>query len=362
MPILWRYLLKEYLRTLVLCVAAFIAILLTMRLDEIANFATLSPDLPLLFVFILQQIPYILPITFPIASLISSILITQRLSQSQELTAARACGFSLKDLLLPIIALSLVLSALNFYIVSEIATQSHLNAAQLKNELRAVNPLLLIHNKTIMRMKGFYFDTLGASHLGEFAQDIILLAPSNQSERVNVLIAKELKFQGDKIFGDHVTLISDRQSDTAEGSTGLLVENMAQTEMTTQEFSDLLERSTLNIKPDHLKMSYLLIALKEPREDRARVITEIMRRISVGISVFTFTLMGLAFGISIGRHRSGMRILYVVLLASFYLVSFFVAKEFDQSILISSIFYFLPHIVITILSCVMLYRVSIGRE
>ena len=362
MPILWRYLLKEYLKTFVLCIGAFIAILLTMRLDEIANFATLGPGLPMLLLFVLQQIPYILPVTFPIASLISSMLVTQQLSQSHELTAARSCGFSIRDILLPIIALSLLLSALNFYIVSEIATQSHLSTAQLKNQLRAVNPLLLIHNKSVMRMKGFYFDTLGPSHLGDFVQDIILLAPNKQSDRVNVLIAKELKFQGDKILGKHVTLISDKHDEEGELSKGLLIENMGTTEMTTQEFSDLLERSTLNIKPDHMKMSYLLIGLSEPREDKPRVITEIMRRISVGISVFTFTLMGLAFGITIGRFQSGMRVVYAILLAAFYLISFFVAKEFSDSILISSICYFFPHILITTISCVMLYRVSRGRE
>ena len=211
-------------------------------------------------------------------------------------------------------------------------------------------------------MKGFYFDTLGPSHLGEFAQDIIFLAPSKQSDRVNVFIAKELKFQGDKIHGDHVTFITNQQKDKGRESDVLLVENMGTTEMTTQEFSEILERDTLNLKPDHMKMSYLLIALKEPREDKQRVVTEIMKRISVGMSVFTFTLMGLAFGLSIGRYPSGMRVVYVMLLAAFYLVSFFVGKEFNESITTSAVCYFLPHAVIILVSCVMLYRISRGKE
>lgn len=356
MPIIWNYLLKEYLKTFLLCIAAFIAVLLTMRLDEIANFATLSPSPQHLILFILQQIPYILPITFPIASLIASMLVMQKLSHSHELTAARAAGFSLRDILFPIMSLALLLSALNFYVVSEIATQSHLSTAQLKSQLRAVNPLLLVHNKNIMRMKGFYFDTLGSSHLGEFAKDIVFLSPSKQSDRVNIVIAKELKFEGDKIHGDHVTFI------TGNDSHGLFVENMGTTEMSTKEFSDMLDSDTVNIKPDHMKMSHLLIARSEPHEESARIATEMMKRISVGLSVFTFTLMGLAFGITIGRYRPGMRTIYVIILASFYLISFFVAKEFNDSIPISTIFYFTPHLLIIALSCTMLHRVSVGRE
>ena len=42
MPVLWRYLIAYFLRIAIVCVLAFIAILLTMRLDEIAHFAALG--------------------------------------------------------------------------------------------------------------------------------------------------------------------------------------------------------------------------------------------------------------------------------------------------------------------------------
>ena len=75
MPIFWRYLLIHFLKVFCLCVVAFIAILLTMRLDEIASLMTLGAGVTELVWFTLQQIPYILPIAIPISALISSMLL-----------------------------------------------------------------------------------------------------------------------------------------------------------------------------------------------------------------------------------------------------------------------------------------------
>lgn len=98
MPIVWRYLLSHYLKVLVLCVTAFIAVLLTTRLDEIAHFASMGPEGFYIILYTLYQIPYILPIAIPISCLISSILLIQRLSRSHELTALRASGMGLKTI------------------------------------------------------------------------------------------------------------------------------------------------------------------------------------------------------------------------------------------------------------------------
>ena len=79
MPLLWRYLLNNYLKVFALCVMSFIAILLTLRLSEIAYFATLGPQAMHIVWFILQQIPFVLPIAFPVSALIASVILMQTL-------------------------------------------------------------------------------------------------------------------------------------------------------------------------------------------------------------------------------------------------------------------------------------------
>lgn len=381
MPILWRYLLSHYLRVFFFCTFAFIAILLTMRLNEIAHFATLGAEGKYVLWFTLYQIPYILPLAIPIACLISSIILIQRLSDTHELTALRASGFSIHNILTPLLLASAFVCLGNFYIVSEMATSSHLSTGLLKSELRSMNPLLLLNNKHLMRMKGYYVDTLGSSRVGENASDIVIGIPNKSNERISLVIAKNLKASAVEFSGEGVTLISSLPA-KAEQSESLIVENMASAATTIQDFSQMIQKKVWSLNNDHLKLGLLLAkhsedskalmeaqaagqdlsVQKQIRRNLNRVKTEIIRRISIALSVVTFTLMGAAFGISINRHRSNRGVFIIIGLAAIFLFSYFTAKGIDHLFIASTLAYLLPHLLIILMSIWALNRASKGVE
>lgn len=382
MPILWRYLLSHYLKVFLLCVTAIVAILLTMRLDEIAYFATLGPQAFHILWFAMQQVPYMIPIALPFSALISSTLLMLNLSQSRELVAMRSCGYALRDILAPVLAASLFLSALNFYIVSEISTTSHLSAGKLKSQLRSINPLLLMHNKQLMQLKGFYFDTLGSSRVGDFAQDVLFFSPNRHHERMNLMVAKLLQASPILFLGEQITFLTGQEvSEKDKGVENLVVENMTRSSTSIQAFSQMWEKKIWMVNNDHLRLPLLLVRLeetkkayanlkfsddreacKQARYDLNRCRTEILRRLSVSLAVFSFTFMGLAFGINVGRHRSSFGLLMVVILGALYLVAFFAAKSFDYAFLFSALLYIVPHVIICAASLWMLSRVARGIE
>lgn len=387
MPLLWRYLLSHYLKVFSLCVAAFIAILLTLRLSEIAYFATLGPQALHIALFILQQIPFVIPIAFPVAALISSVILMQTLSRSKELTALRSAGLALRDILAPILIAALLLSCLNFVVISELSTASQRNAGQLKNELRSVNPLLLLNNRLLMRMKGLYFDTLGNSRVGEFAEDIVFITPSGDSDRLSLMTAKRIDVNPARFTTSHMTLVSGLKAkavpDTAEGTEGeLIIENMESSGSTIKDFSSLIDKRIWSISNDHLGFKHLLarrdetknalaallakegdsVEIKQMRNELNRTTTEFIRRFSVAAAVFSFTLLGLSFGISISRNRSGLSLFVIAVLSAGYLVSFFVAKSFDQAVLAAALLYTVPHLIIWTASFWNLSKVARGIE
>lgn len=385
MPLLWRYLLKHYLKVFFLCVVSFIAILLTLRLSEIAYFATLGPRPLDILWFALQQIPFVLPIAFPVSALIASILLMQTLSRSKELTAMRSAGLALRDIMAPLLFAALFLSCLNFVIVSELSTSSQRNAGQLKNELRAVNPLLLLNNTMMMRMRGFYFDTLGNSKVGEFAEKIILVAPSGNSDRLSLITANRIDVSPSYLTTAGMALATSSgaaETSVPEQEGGLMIENMKESQSTTEDFTRLIEKKIWSVSNDHFSFRHLLVRrqevkaqlatllaqngsaldIKQARNDVNRTTTEIIRRFSVAASVFSFTLLGLAFGITIGRRRSSLCLLIVAVLSSSYLVAFFTAKSFDQAVIAAALLYTIPHALIWIASLWNLSKVSRGIE
>lgn len=382
MPTLWRYLLSQYFKVLCLCSVTFVAMLFIMRLEEIARFATLGADGLYVLWFALSQIPYVLPIALPVSCLISATLLFQRISHTHEFTALRASGLGLRDILAPILLAAAFLSCFNFYVVSELATGSHLTTGLVKEELRSINPLFLAQNKHLMRLKGFYFDILGSSRLGESASDIFLAMPNKHNDRLNLLIAKNLQATPSTFTGHGVTLISGVASDTDHHFDHLVLENIERATTSVQDFSQLMQKKIWTLSHDHLQLPFLLIRLdqqkqalalskqakapiselKQIKRDIDRGHTEIVRRLSIAFATFTFTLMGAAFGISISRQRSSKGLCFVLGLATLYLVSYFIAKGVDYLFVTASLFYLLPHLVIIFLSVWALKRTMDGIE
>jgi lipopolysaccharide export system permease protein len=381
MPIYCRYLFGQYLKVFVLCTLSFIAVLLTTRLDDIAHFATLGAEGAYVLWFTLYQIPYILPIAIPISSLISAVILIQRLSSSHEITAFRASGMSISGMIAPILLGVICLSFANFYIVSELATHSHLSSGLLKNELRAINPLLLMHNKHLMRFKGIYFDTLGASRMGELASKAVVAMPNKNNNRINLLLAENLKATPTEFIGEGMTLITSLQSGDEAQFDHLVIENIGKSETAIEDFSQMLQKKVWVLNNDHLKLSLLLSRIREQEQHyRAaqergpspelksmrrtinRSYSEIIRRISVGMMVFSLTFMGIAFSINIGRYHSSKRLFSIIGLSSLYLISYFTAKTIEYQFVASSLLYLLPHLIIIALSAWVLYCRSSGRE
>ncbi len=368
-PIIWRYLLGQFLKVTALCILSFIVVLLTMRLEDIAHFASLDPTFQVILLFILFQIPYILPIVIPVACLISAILLMQRLSKTQELTALRACGMSVKDFLAPLLICGALLALVNLYVVSELATESHFMTGLWKLELRSVNPLLLLRNKHLMKVKGGYFDTLGPSRMGESASQAVLAMPNSNTGRMVLLLADEFIAEQDVLHGKGLSLITSVEPQR------LIIENVGENYTSSKDFSQIIQQNVWDLSNDHLKMSHLLAKLQEEKALLAlsndkkniqreinRSYTEIIRRLSVAAAAFTFTLMGASFGISISRHPSARPLFYVMLLAAFYLTAFFSAKAIDHLFEASTLLYTVPHLIIVLLSILYLSRISKGIE
>ena len=374
MPILWRHLLTRFLKIFLFSLCVFISILLITRLDDIAHFATLGADSSLILWYILFQIPYIIPITIPLSCLIAATILMQQLSQSHELTAFRSVGFSFINILSPILFISVICSILNFYIISEVATRSHLSSTLLKTELRAINPLLIVHNKHLMRAKGYYFHLFGDSVIGESALQSILAIPNKKNFRMNLLITDELNNTSNHFSGKNMTLITSLPKKIKSGQERLIIENIESAFTQTDDFRKIIDKSVRQINNDHLTLPLLLVRLKEelqmfsnskhedhPLKNIYKCLSEFFRRFSVGIAPFSFAFMGAVFGISLSRQKSNKGIYAQAILSFSYLICFFSAKGAEHKPFISALFYFCPHLLIIAISFWVLSRLTKGK-
>lgn len=376
MPILWRYFLSSWWKIFLLSVFSFIAFLLTLRFDEIAHFAASGASISLIALFTLYQIPYILPIVLPISSLLASAILMQRFSSSQELTAFRASGFSIKALLTPILFSAALISLINFYIASEIATASHSNTNKLKAQLKSVNPFILLQHKKFLKNRGIIFHSLGNQQYGESAENVILVTKGYKNENL-LFVAKDLKRNDNAFEGHNITLISTLKDENEEK---FFIENMKESHTPLHHFSDLIRESVWSVRVDYLPLQALIQEardswtkwkeaqithqpsqkIRESRHTFYQTISEGVRRLSLMGAVFSFTLMGCSFGINIARQKKPSGLIAIVVLATFYLICFFAAQGFNSYFYTSIVLYTFPLTIMLWLSLHKIRKINRG--
>lgn len=369
MPLFWRTLTNQFLKTFTLAIMAFTLLLIVLRAHEVASLATSGAPLKILLQFIFYQIPYILPVAIPISVLISSYLLMQKLSHEKELIALFAVGISLKKILYPILFIAFILSCLNFYITSEVATNAHLATKKLVQNLSAVNPLTVLNKSQLIKRKDCQIK-YSKGKAGSKCKNLIVGLRQQKDSRTLLLFAKELDVEDQQIKAKHLTLITSIAT-KENGFDHVILENQSETLTPSYEFTHLLKKNPWRLCPDHLNMPLLIAKIKEikkepPSKNRelnlSKSYTEIARRVQLGFFPLAFSLLGVSFGLEIGRKKSKKALILTVSLAALAFTCFFLGKTLSNTFYASVTIYFTPIILLLFFSIKQLYNIEKGID
>jgi len=357
--ILWRYTITAYLKVFLLSVGTFVSVLMVSRFKEIARFAALSSNWGKTGLFAVYQISFILPMAIPLSALIASILLFQRLSRTHELTAFRSLGFSFKKIIAPLVLLSLFLTLLNFSICAEISPFCRRESKSLLYRETSGNPLLLLQRQNLIKLKGAYM-RIKTHENGNRARNFILITYNESNERLNLLSARKLKIQGEELMGEDVAIVSHIHSNDFYFDP-LIIENQGSLSTAAPLLSSALKKNRPRIDSPSLSHRMLLHRLQEKPKLKRSAFVEILRRISLSVSVFSFTFLGCAFGIEQGRSPKKRSLLYGLLLTFAILASYFLGKSFKKDPILGAVVFALPHVAAWIASTCRLVRLSRGH-
>lgn len=357
-----RYLLSQYFKVWALTFGTCLAFLLVCHLGEIAKFATFGVSLITLTGFMLLQIPFLLPIALPLASLLAAALTMQRLSHKQELTAFRACGFSLTKMMMPLLMANAFLAVVTFYVNSEITTYAYRHCREMIVKATAINPLVMLLHSATARLQGAYVQ-MDSIHLGSEAANVLVAFPSR---RLVLYTADALSIVDGELQGKQTSCISTIPQ--KEGFDHLVIENLQHTSSPAVELVTLMRTKGWRLAHDHLPWRLLSARenlLKQEHTSKAkRQLSECASqkalRIAIGLMPLTFTLLGFAFGCEPPRRKSLKGIALMTLCTLFTLVGVLIGKKFDHNLVLSYSALFLPPLLIVGLSWRALARIHRG--
>ncbi len=130
LPLLDRWLLNELIGPLLFGIAAFTAVSLSVGVvfELVRRVAESGLPLTAALQVLLLRLPGFLVLSFPMATLMATLLAFSRLSGSSELTALRSVGVSTRRMVMPALALALCMSVLTFVFNDVIVPRANLEA------------------------------------------------------------------------------------------------------------------------------------------------------------------------------------------------------------------------------------------
>lgn len=131
-----RYIILELIRPFLLGVLGFVVIMLANTLYLYAELIVHSGvSVDVVAQLLAYNLPAIIVVTFPVAYLFSTLLAIGRLSKDSEVTAMRSVGVSFRRILMPLLAVSLLVSYAAFWINDEVVPWANRKTVDLVREM-----------------------------------------------------------------------------------------------------------------------------------------------------------------------------------------------------------------------------------
>ena len=129
-PLLDRWLISELIGPLLFAIASFTVVSLSVGVMFELVRKIVESGLPVLIAIqvLLLRLPSFLVISFPMATLMATLLAYSRLSANSELTALRSVGVTARRMVAPALALALVMTSLTFVFNDVIVPRTNRNA------------------------------------------------------------------------------------------------------------------------------------------------------------------------------------------------------------------------------------------
>jgi lipopolysaccharide export system permease protein len=127
-----RYIVSELIMPLIFGIGAFssVGVAIGVLFDLVRRVTEAGLPLTVALQVFLLKLPYFIGLAFPMSMLLSGLMVYGRLSNDSELIALRSCGVSIYRLVAPAIALSLVLTVINFAFNEAIVPAANYQASQ----------------------------------------------------------------------------------------------------------------------------------------------------------------------------------------------------------------------------------------
>lgn len=292
----------------------------------------------------LYNMPFAMVFTFPMSTLVAVLLQFGRLSMEGEITAMRACGISLWEIIAPVVLMSILLSFFCAYISADLGPRLYHERRKLLVDVTGQDPTALIEEGRFIREFPGYMIYVGEKKKDSF-QDMILyeLAPGGFKRHIRadsgtMNIDTDSEILRIDLYGVKIDQPDEQYPQDVTKSRYIVADHYP----IDFDLDRLMNRKKAVKKVSDMTLQELIRAIRHIREaypelreadlakERMELVVQANKRLTLSIACFAFTVLGIPLGMKSKRKESSVGIgISLVVILVFY-IFIILAESFTE--------------------------------
>lgn len=343
MRILGRYIARSYLLTFGMSVLVFTFIMSIGSVIQAIDYLSRGVSGLVMLQFFLHSFPFILQFTIPMSVMTTVFLVSMRLSMDGEISAMKACGINLWQIVSPMILLSVIVSLSAIYVSNFVSPASKLAQRRLRLQMADHDPLALLEEGRYVRDFPDHMIYIGRRR-GAEVEDISIYALDEHTGQIQTnLRARRGTLRVDEeqkmLIADLYDVRIERPDPDAPLDLGRMRSMTAEHYPKRIRLDELLRTGTLRRKAADYTIVELMAAVRalpetmkllkpeEQARERMGLLVEANTRMVLSLSCFAFTLLGIPLGMTSKRRESSSGVVISLLIVFVFYAFMVMAKH-----------------------------------
>lgn len=324
------YVTKSFVTTLTLTIIVVTFGLMGVHLIKVFEYLSRGIPLGAAGNFLLYIMPVALSLAIPFGVLVSVMLVFGRLSADNEITAMRACGVSILQIISPIIIITFALTCVCVYLRVDIGPYYSGMAKNLVREVGVKQPLAILEPGRPVEYEDIiiYVDKrIGENKIKDiqiFRMDKHLHLPSQDITATDGVIEVDNENQILKVVLDNATIVDYSHSQEHPQRTfGKRLEFP-------MNYGQAFNKMKISKKAKHLNINDLFgrtIMFKRLGKDTTKLEIELNQRIALALAPIAFLLLGIPLAIRTSRRETSVGLFMSVILAGIYFIAILICNN-----------------------------------
>jgi len=338
MKILDRYLIGQILGAVVWAVSLLTMILVLGNVLRDLLGLLLSHQVPVSYIitFIGYLLPFSLTYSIPWGVLVAVLLVFGRLSSGNELVALRASGIGMPRVCYPVFGLAIMFLGICLWINLYAAPIAEVKLRSAAFDLASNDPLALFGSDEVIDQFPNRKIYVGKKE-GSTLRDLYIFETNAQNLPMRVIYARRGTLEVDRKNEQILLHVFDARYEERDKSAPDDLKRMRHG-ITLREgvfpmsLEDLLRKAQNGQRPNELTLDQLHEALQQNNDkaDDAAFKTEVSKRFSNAMAVFTFVLVGIPLAITAQRRETSVGIALSLVVAFSYFITIVLTDNFKH--------------------------------